>query len=98
MATVETLSPAEETSVRELFEKRTRDRCTHELQEFTNCAMGRTFSVTWMCRREKKAMMACVRRYSTPRDLETARDIYMEQRHARQREAAAAAAAAATKR
>lgn len=63
---------------------------------FANCALGRTFSVTFACRAEHTAMNACMKRHATQEEQDAAREewfaLRMERQRQRERKAKMAAA------
>lgn len=83
------LSASQEGQVRELYYKRVRQKCADEVRglcsshrdcsilttcaEFATCAHNRTFTATFMCRAEQKAMNECMVNHATQEEQDAAR-------------------------
>ncbi|EME46018.1 hypothetical protein DOTSEDRAFT_22135 [Dothistroma septosporum NZE10] len=67
------LSASQESQVRELYYKRVRQKCADEVRDFAACCTQRTFTATFMCRSEQKAMNACMNLYATQAEQDAAR-------------------------
>ncbi|QIW97091.1 hypothetical protein AMS68_002609 [Peltaster fructicola] len=67
------LSASQEGQVRELYYKRVRQKCADEVREFATCAHNRTFTATFMCRAEQKAMNECMVKHATQAEQDAAR-------------------------
>ncbi|KAL6892572.1 cytochrome c oxidase biogenesis protein Cmc1 like domain-containing protein [Trichoderma longibrachiatum] len=90
------LSASQESQVRDIYYARVRKHCADEIKAFANCALGRTFSVTFACRAEHTAMNACMKRHATQEEQDAAREewfaLRMERQRQRERKAKMAAA------
>ncbi|KAF2169959.1 hypothetical protein M409DRAFT_64366 [Zasmidium cellare ATCC 36951] len=72
------LSASQEAQVRELYFKRVRQKCADEVRDFAACCTHRTFTATFMCRREQKAMNNCMMQYATQAEQDAARREWFE--------------------
>ncbi|TFB07360.1 hypothetical protein CCMA1212_000966 [Trichoderma ghanense] len=90
------LSASQESQVRDIYYARVRKQCADEIKAFANCALGRTFSVTFACRNEHTAMNACMKLHATQEEQDAAREewfaLRMERQRQRERKAKMAAA------
>ncbi len=53
---------------------------------FAECALGRTFSIPFVCREQHRVMNSCMKKHSTPLELDAAREEWFAGRLERQRE------------
>lgn len=53
---------------------------------FAECARGRTFTTTWVCREQRLAMNSCMLAHAKPEELDRAREEWFAGREARRRE------------
>lgn len=68
------LSAAQEAQVKQLYYKRVRLRCDPEIKEFAACAVGRTITATWSCRKERLKMNSCMILHATAAEEDAARE------------------------
>ncbi|KAL6859867.1 hypothetical protein ACO1O0_003891 [Amphichorda felina] len=80
------LSASQEAQVRDIYYARVRKNCTEEIKAFAACALGRTFTVSFACRAEHRAMNGCMTRHATPAEHDAAREEWFAMRIQRQRE------------
>ncbi|KAL7939778.1 cytochrome c oxidase biogenesis protein Cmc1 like domain-containing protein [Trichoderma chlorosporum] len=80
------LSASQESQVRDIYYARVRKLCADEIKAFADCALGRTFSVTFACRAEHTAMNACMKLRATQEEQDAAREEWFAQRMERQRQ------------
>ncbi|KAI9682852.1 MAG: hypothetical protein M1829_006286 [Trizodia sp. TS-e1964] len=77
------LSASQEAEVREVYYKRVRQRCAPEIKDFAACAINRTISATWACRRERLAMNACMVQFASQAEQDAAREEWFATRDER---------------
>ncbi|EEA26370.1 hypothetical protein TMatcc_005363 [Talaromyces marneffei ATCC 18224] len=92
------LSATQEQQVKELYYKRVRGYCAPEIKAFAECARGRTFTTTWVCREQRLAMNSCMLEHAKPEELDRAREEWFAGREARRREREEADAAVEKRR
>ncbi|KAH0530689.1 hypothetical protein TsFJ059_005286 [Trichoderma semiorbis] len=80
------LSASQESQVRDIYYARVRKQCADEIKAFADCALGRTFSVTFACRAEHTAMNACMKLRATQEEQDAAREEWFALRMERQRQ------------
>ncbi|KAM4068047.1 cytochrome c oxidase biogenesis protein cmc1 like domain-containing protein [Hirsutella rhossiliensis] len=80
------LSASQEAQVRDLYYARVRKQCTDEIKAFAACALGRTFSVSFACRAEHRAMNSCMKLHATQQEHDAAREEWFALRLERQRQ------------
>ncbi|PHH61440.1 hypothetical protein CDD81_348 [Ophiocordyceps australis] len=80
------LSASQEAQVRDIFYARVRQRCAQEIKEFAACARDRTFTVSFACRRQHRAMNGCMAANATQAERDAAREEWFALRMERQRE------------
>ncbi|EED22248.1 conserved hypothetical protein [Talaromyces stipitatus ATCC 10500] len=80
------LSATQEQQVKEIYYKRVRGYCAPEIKAFAECARGRTFTTTWVCREQRLAMNTCMLAHAKPEELDRAREEWFAGREARRRE------------
>ncbi|PHH86969.1 hypothetical protein CDD83_9472 [Cordyceps sp. RAO-2017] len=80
------LSASQEAQVRDLFYSRVRSQCADEIKAFAACALGRTFSVSFACRAEHRAMNGCMKLHATQAEHDAAREEWFARRVERQRQ------------
>ncbi|KJZ73705.1 hypothetical protein HIM_06823 [Hirsutella minnesotensis 3608] len=80
------LSASQEAQVRDLFYARVRKQCAEEIKAFAACALGRTFSVSFACRAEHRAMNGCMKLHATQEEHDAAREEWFALRLERQRQ------------
>ncbi|KAI6251030.1 hypothetical protein HI914_00334 [Erysiphe necator] len=78
------LSSAQETQVRDLYYSRVRGYCAAEIKSFADCALGRTFTAPFKCRKENQLMNKCMLSYATPEEQDAAREEWFALRLQRQ--------------
>ncbi|OAX85425.1 hypothetical protein ACJ72_00196 [Emergomyces africanus] len=79
------LSAAQEAQVRDLYYKRVRGHCAPEIKEFAACAINRTVTATWVCRKQRLAMNACMVEHAKPEEEDRAREEWFAGREERRR-------------
>ncbi|OJD26439.1 hypothetical protein ACJ73_02188 [Blastomyces percursus] len=79
------LSAAQEAQVRDIYYKRVRGYCAPEIKEFAACAINRTITATWVCRKERLAMNACMVKHAKPDEEDRAREEWFAGREERRR-------------
>ncbi|PGH06200.1 hypothetical protein AJ79_06588 [Helicocarpus griseus UAMH5409] len=79
------LSAAQEAQVRDLYYKRVRGHCAKEIQEFAACAINRTITATWICRKQRLAMNACMVEHAKPEEEDRAREEWFAGREERRK-------------
>ncbi|KAK0391718.1 hypothetical protein NLU13_1217 [Sarocladium strictum] len=79
------LSASQEAQVRDIFYARVRKQCADEVKAFADCALGRTFTVSYACRAQNRAMNNCMVLHATPAEHDAAREEWFSQRLERQR-------------
>ncbi|KKA29707.1 hypothetical protein TD95_004166 [Thielaviopsis punctulata] len=77
------LSSSQEAQVQEVYRERVRSYCRPEIKAFAECAMGRTFSVTFACKEQHRIMNACMKAHATPAELDAAREEWFAKRSLR---------------
>ncbi|EEP82274.1 conserved hypothetical protein [Uncinocarpus reesii 1704] len=84
------LSASQEAEVKDIYYKRVRGYCAAEIKEFAACALNRTITATWVCRKQRLAMNACMVEHAKPEEEDRAREEWFagreERRRARERE------------
>ncbi|EER26715.1 hypothetical protein D8B26_002878 [Coccidioides posadasii str. Silveira] len=84
------LSATQEAEVKAIYYKRVRGYCAAEIKEFAACALNRTVTATWVCRKERLAMNACMVEHAKPEEEDRAREEWFagreERRKAREHE------------
>ncbi|EQL02391.1 Cytochrome c oxidase biogenesis protein [Ophiocordyceps sinensis CO18] len=80
------LSASQEAQVRDVYYARVRKQCTDEIKAFAACALGRTFSVSFACRAEHRAMNGCMKLHATQQEHDAAREEWFALRLERQRQ------------
>ncbi|KAK0633018.1 cytochrome c oxidase biogenesis protein Cmc1 like-domain-containing protein [Immersiella caudata] len=80
------LSASQEAQVRDVFYARVRSRCTEEIKAFAECALGRTFTVSFACREPHRVMNNCMKMHATPDEHDAAREEWFAGRMERQKE------------
>ncbi|WEW54847.1 hypothetical protein PRK78_000273 [Emydomyces testavorans] len=85
------LSATQEAEVKQIYYKRVRGYCAAEIKEFAACALNRTVTATWVCRKQRLAMNACMVEHAKPEEEDRAREEWFagreERRRTREREA-----------
>ncbi|EEH15888.1 hypothetical protein PABG_05975 [Paracoccidioides brasiliensis Pb03] len=79
------LSASQEAQVRDLYYKRVRGYCAAEIKEFAACAINRTITATWVCRKQRLAMNACMVEHAKPEVEDRAREEWFAGREERRR-------------
>ncbi|KOS21511.1 COX assembly mitochondrial protein 2 [Escovopsis weberi] len=79
------LSASQEAQVRDLYYARVRKQCADEIKAFAACALGRTFTVSFACRPEHRAMNSCMKLKATQAEHDAAREEWFAMRLERQR-------------
>ncbi|KAL4871231.1 cytochrome c oxidase biogenesis protein Cmc1 like-domain-containing protein [Aspergillus spectabilis] len=68
------LSAAQESEVKQLYYKRVRSHCAPEIKAFAECAVNRTVTATWVCRKQRLAMNSCMVAHAKPEEEDRARE------------------------
>ncbi|KAL9053817.1 MAG: hypothetical protein Q9162_004536 [Coniocarpon cinnabarinum] len=68
------LTAGQEAEVREVYYANVRAKCADQIRDFAQCATGRTLSITWVCREQRKAMESCMVGYATRDEEDRARE------------------------
>ncbi|KAL2211392.1 hypothetical protein CC79DRAFT_1328767 [Sarocladium strictum] len=79
------LSASQEAQVRDIFHARVRKQCSAEIKAFADCALGRTFTVSYACRKENRFMNNCMVVHATQAEHDAAREEWFSMRLERQR-------------
>ncbi|MCJ1280995.1 hypothetical protein MMC26_000313 [Xylographa opegraphella] len=77
------LSAGQEQQVRDLYYKRVRGYCADEIRDFAACALHRTISATWACRRQRLSMNRCMIAHATQQEQDAAREEWFASRDKR---------------
>ncbi|KAG5957343.1 hypothetical protein E4U58_006180 [Claviceps cyperi] len=80
------LSASQEAQVREIYYARVRKQCTEEIKAFAECALGRTFTVSFACRNQHRIMNNCMKLHATAEENDAAREEWFASRMERHRE------------
>ncbi|KAF2030571.1 hypothetical protein EK21DRAFT_65378 [Setomelanomma holmii] len=67
------LSAPQEQQVKDLYYKNVRAKCAAEIETFAQCALGRTFTMIYACRKPRLAMNSCMLQYQNQDELDKAR-------------------------
>ncbi|EFQ98509.1 hypothetical protein MGYG_01536 [Nannizzia gypsea CBS 118893] len=85
------LSATQEAEVKQAYYKKVRGLCDPVIKEFAACAVNRTVTATWVCRKQRLAMNACMVLHARPEVEDLAREEWFagreERLRAREREA-----------
>jgi len=84
---MQTLSRREEADILERGKKDALKACDAVVQEFTDCARGRTVSVLWSCHGRLNAMKGCMRDYLNLERIDEMKRDYILHRDDRKQEA-----------
>ncbi|KAJ2974109.1 hypothetical protein NQ176_g6231 [Zarea fungicola] len=74
------LSASQESQVRDIYYARVRKQCADEIKAFAACALGRTFTVSFACRAEHRAMNGCMKLHATQDEHDAAREEWFAMR------------------
>ncbi|KAF7537363.1 hypothetical protein G7Z17_g12859 [Cylindrodendrum hubeiense] len=80
------LSASQEAQVRDIYYQRVRSQCAEEIKAFAACALGRTFTVSFVCRPEHRVMNNCMKLHATQDEHDAARVEWFSMRLERRRE------------
>ncbi|KAG5983803.1 hypothetical protein E4U55_007119 [Claviceps digitariae] len=80
------LSASQEAQVRDVFYARVRKQCAEEIKAFAECALGRTFTVSFACRAQNHTMNNCMKLHATAEEHDAAREEWFAMRMERQRQ------------
>ncbi|KAF2435367.1 hypothetical protein EJ08DRAFT_645668 [Tothia fuscella] len=80
------LSAGQEQQVRDIYYKRVRTKCADEIREFATCALNKTFTATFVCRPQRRAMNSCMVQYATQDEQDRAREEWFATRDVRKKE------------
>ncbi|KAM7202378.1 Cytochrome c oxidase biogenesis protein Cmc1 like domain containing protein [Rhypophila sp. PSN 637] len=80
------LSASQEAQVRDIYYARVRARCAEEIKAFAACALGRTFTVAFMCSDQQRKMNSCMKVHATQEEQDAAREEWFAKRMERQKE------------
>ncbi|KAL6708883.1 hypothetical protein ACN47E_002290 [Coniothyrium glycines] len=67
------LSAPQEQQVKDLYYKNVRAKCAAEIEQFAQCALGRTFTMIYACRQPRLKMNSCMLQYQNQEELDKAR-------------------------
>jgi len=74
------LSRREEDTLQRSAKARALKECDAIVQDFAECATGRTVSVAWACRDKYSAVQNCMLRFTGPDAMDTVRKEYLRLR------------------
>ncbi|KAL0951032.1 hypothetical protein HGRIS_007772 [Hohenbuehelia grisea] len=74
------LSRREEDTLLKTTKARAMKECKEVVQDFADCATGRTISVAWACREKLKRVQECMIQYTGPEPMERIREEYLRLR------------------
>ncbi|GKT64591.1 hypothetical protein ColTof4_06985 [Colletotrichum tofieldiae] len=77
------LSASQEAQIRDIYYARVRNACAPEIKD---CALNRTFTVSFVCRTQLRAMNGCMKAHATPQEHDAAREEWFAKRLERQKE------------
>ncbi|KAK2875625.1 hypothetical protein FQN49_001562 [Arthroderma sp. PD_2] len=77
------LSATQEGEVRQAYYKKVRGICDPVIKEFAACAVNRTVTATWVCRKQRLAMNACMVLHAKPEVEDLAREEWFAGREER---------------
>ncbi|KAF6820805.1 cytochrome c oxidase biogenesis protein [Colletotrichum sojae] len=94
------LSASQEAQIRDIYYARVRTACAPEIKgdpsiladrsprttAFADCALNRTFTVSFVCREQLRAMNGCMKAHATPVEHDAAREEWFAKRLERQKE------------
>ncbi|KAE9580887.1 hypothetical protein CGMCC3_g2984 [Colletotrichum fructicola] len=80
------LSASQEAQIRDIYHQRVRSACAPEIKAFADCALNRTFTVSFVCSDQLRAMNGCMKAHATPQNHDAAREEWFAKRLERQRE------------
>ncbi|OLN82887.1 hypothetical protein CCHL11_08387 [Colletotrichum chlorophyti] len=80
------LSASQEAQIRDIYYARVRNACAPEIKAFADCALNRTFTVSFVCRTQLRAMNGCMKDHATPAEHDAAREEWFAKRLERQKE------------
>ncbi|KAF6844178.1 cytochrome c oxidase biogenesis protein [Colletotrichum musicola] len=80
------LSASQEAQIRDIYYARVRSACAPEIKAFADCALNRTFTVSFVCREQLRAMNGCMKAHATPVEHDAAREEWFAKRLERQKE------------
>ncbi|KAH9230037.1 hypothetical protein K456DRAFT_1727720 [Colletotrichum gloeosporioides 23] len=94
------LSASQEAQIRDIYHQRVRSACAPEIKgnvppvsstnpsfpPFADCALNRTFTVSFVCSDQLRAMNGCMKAHATPQNHDAAREEWFAKRLERQRE------------
>ncbi|KAK2003901.1 hypothetical protein LX36DRAFT_650559 [Colletotrichum falcatum] len=80
------LSASQEAQIRDIYHARVRNACAPEIKAFADCALNRTFTVSFVCRTQLRAMNGCMKAHATPQEHDAAREEWFAKRLERQKE------------
>ncbi|XXG40953.1 hypothetical protein AAC387_Pa01g1535 [Persea americana] len=64
-------------ALRSKMKQKALKECDHYTSKYAECAMGRTLSVVWHCRKEAKDLNQCLKQYTNDSVLEEMKKSYM---------------------
>lgn len=68
------LTASQEQEVRDIYYRNVRAKCSDQIREFAHCATGRTITIPFKCRQERKAMETCMIGFATREEEDLARE------------------------
>ncbi|KAI4346839.1 hypothetical protein L6164_007702 [Bauhinia variegata] len=71
-----------EEALRSKMKQKALKECDHYTSKYAQCAMGRTISVVWQCRKQAKELNDCLRQFTNDAVLEEMKKEYTLQQNA----------------
>ncbi|KAL5581967.1 hypothetical protein UlMin_014409 [Ulmus minor] len=72
-----------EEALRSKMKEKALKECDHLASKYAECAMGRTISVVWKCRKQAKELNTCLHQFTNDAVLEEMKRDYMLKEHAK---------------
>ncbi|KAH7652912.1 Cytochrome c oxidase biogenesis protein Cmc1-like protein [Dioscorea alata] len=66
-----------EEGLRSIMKQKALKECDHYTAKYAECAMGRTISVVWQCRKQAKELNECLHQFTNDSVLEEMKKNYM---------------------
>ncbi|SPO02248.1 uncharacterized protein DNG_04921 [Cephalotrichum gorgonifer] len=80
------LSATQEAAIRDLYHERVKRHCSDEIKAFSDCAKGRTITISFACRVPLRLMNACMKEHASQAEHDAAREEWFALRQQRQKE------------
>ncbi|KAH7554392.1 hypothetical protein ACOSP7_028335 [Xanthoceras sorbifolium] len=68
-----------EEALRSKMKQKALKECDHYASKYAQCAVGRTISIVWQCRKQAKELNNCLQQYTNDAVLEEMKKAYMLQ-------------------